>query len=56
MSDTFFTVEDNHSKLFAADEVRLAFRKDPLVGRVWIMSYTQLIDLQTAIEAYRRAK
>jgi hypothetical protein len=52
MSDTWFTVEDNNGKLFSVDEVKVSFNKDPHAGRVWTMSYAQLNDLQSAIEAY----
>ncbi|MDQ0925658.1 hypothetical protein QF038_004166 [Pseudarthrobacter sp. W1I19] len=53
MSDTWFTVEDNNGRIFSVDEVRVSFRKDPQVGRVWTMSHLQLADLQKAIEAYQ---
>lgn len=53
MSDTWFTIEENkNGKLFSVDEVRVSFKKDPQVGRVWTMSYAQLADLQNAIKAY----
>jgi hypothetical protein len=53
MSDTWFAVEDNNNgKLFSVDEVKVSFRKDPQVGRVWTMSYAQLAELQSAIETY----
>ncbi|WP_156507498.1 hypothetical protein [Arthrobacter sp. OY3WO11] len=52
MSDTWFAVEDNNGKLFSVDEVKVSFKKDPQVGRVWTMSYAQLADLQSAIETY----
>jgi hypothetical protein len=52
MSDTWFAVEDNNGQLFSVDEVKVSFRKDPQVGRVWTMSYAQLADLQSAIETY----
>jgi hypothetical protein len=53
MSDTWFAVEDNNNgKLFSMDEVKVSFKKDPQVGRVWTMSYAQLADLQSAIETY----
>ncbi|MDQ0923428.1 hypothetical protein QF038_001936 [Pseudarthrobacter sp. W1I19] len=52
MSDTWFTVETNDKKIFSMDEVKVSFRKDPQVGRVWSMSQAQLADLQSAIDAY----
>ena len=53
MSDTWFAVEDNnHDKLFSMDEVKVSFRKDPQVARVWTMSQAQLSDLQSTIETY----
>lgn len=53
MSDTWFAVEDNNGKkIFSMDEVKVTFKKDPQVGRVWTMSYAQLADLQVAIKAH----
>lgn len=52
MNGTWFAVEDNDGKMFSVDEVKVSFKKDPQVGRVWTMSYAQLADLQSAIEAY----
>lgn len=52
MTNRWFTIEDNKGKLFSADEVKISFEKDPHVGRMWTMSYAQLVDLQSAIEAY----
>ncbi len=56
MSDAHFVVEDNHSKPLSLDEVRISFLKDPLVGRVWTMSYEHLFELQTAITAHMNQK
>ncbi|WP_181038663.1 hypothetical protein [Arthrobacter sp. ZGTC131] len=53
MSDRWFAVEDNNGRLFSVDEVKVTFKKDPRVGRVWTMSQVQLAELQNAIEAYR---
>jgi hypothetical protein len=55
MSGTWFAVEHNDEQLFSVDEVKVSFRKDPHISRVWTMSHTQLSDLQSAIEAYRTA-
>ncbi|MDQ0823337.1 hypothetical protein QFZ79_001082 [Arthrobacter sp. V4I6] len=53
MSDIWFAVEDNNGKkILSMDQVKVTFKKDPRVGRVWIMSYAQLADLQVAIEAH----
>lgn len=53
MTGTWFAVENNNEQLFSVDEVKVSFRKDPHIARVWTMSYTQLSDLQSAIEAHR---
>jgi hypothetical protein len=49
MNGTWFAIHDNADKIFSADEVRISFNKDPRVGRVWVMSYAQLADLQNTI-------
>lgn len=49
MKDRWFDIHDNAGKIFTDDEVRISFNKDPLVGRVWVMSYAQLAELQHAI-------
>lgn len=55
MSDTWFTVEDNPRNIFSGEDVKVSFYKDPKVGRVWVMSHSQLADLYSAIEAYKEA-
>lgn len=53
MSNTWFAVEDNNGKkILSMDEVKVTFKKDPQVGRVWTMTYAQLADLQAAIKAH----
>lgn len=52
MRDTWFTVEDNNGKIFSTDQVKVTFRKDPEVGRLWTMSHAQLVGLRSAIDAY----
>lgn len=52
MSDISFDIQDNTAKIFSADEVRISFNKDPRVGRVWVMSYAQLSDLQSTITTF----
>ncbi|KRE65451.1 MULTISPECIES: hypothetical protein [Micrococcaceae] len=56
MSATQFTVKDNPSKLYSTEEVTVSFFKDPKVGRIWVMSRSELADLQAAIEAYLATK
>jgi hypothetical protein len=56
MADTCFSVEENDAKVLSVDEVKVSFRKDPRVGRVWTMTHAQLADLQGAIEAYWATK
>lgn len=56
MSATQFTVKDNPSKLYSTEEVTVSCCKDPKVGRVWVMSRSELADLQAAIEAYLATK
>jgi hypothetical protein len=56
MSATQFTVKDNPNKLYSTEEVTVSFCKDPKVGRVWVMSRSELAELQAAIEAYLRTK
>lgn len=52
MADNKFTVEDNPERLFSTDEVKITFQKDPHVGRVWTMTYQELVDLQTSVQTF----
>lgn len=52
MADNKFTVADNEDQMFSTDEIKIVFQKDPHVGRVWTMSYDQLVDLQTSIATF----
>lgn len=56
MKQTWFAVEDNLNKTFSIDDVKVSFYKDPKVGRVWMMSHSQLADLHFAIEKYLTSK
>ena len=56
MSDIWFAVQDNPHKIFSTEDVKVSFYKDPKVGRVWVMSHSQLTDLHFAIETYLTAK
>lgn len=55
MSDVWFSVEDNPRTIFSEEDVKISFYKNPTVGRVWVMSHSQLANLQSAIAAYLTA-
>lgn len=52
MNGCHFQVEDNPDKIFSTDDVRITFRKDARVSRVWTMSDEELAELQTAITSF----
>jgi hypothetical protein len=54
MSDTEnkFIVSDNIDKLFSGREVMIKFKYDAKVSRVWVMSFQELVDLQTSIGTF----
>lgn len=56
MHCSHFVVEDNPNKIFSTDDVKVSFRKEPAVGRVWTMSYEQLADLKEVIATFLAAK
>lgn len=56
MHCSHFVIEDNRDPLFSAEEVKVSFRKDPHVSRIWTMSSEQLEDLQAAIGRYQATK
>jgi hypothetical protein len=46
-----FIVSDNQS-CFHDEEVVIQFRRDERNGRFWVMSYQDVVDLQTSITTY----
>jgi hypothetical protein len=47
-----FTVADNPDKRFTNEDIKLTMRNDTHVSRVWVMSYSDLEELQTSIRTF----